>query len=100
MRSCISFGLAALVGALVACGPGSRGNGDDTGGGDDANPTCPVCSDDKYAVVDCEGNATQCPPDQMCNAGQCMDACEAAEKNNSSVGCEYYAVDMDAAQGP
>ena len=62
--------------------------------------TCPVCSEDKSAVIDCDGNATACPLDQACNAGQCMNACAAAEKNHSSVGCDYYAVDMDAAQGP
>ena len=85
---------------LIACGPGSRNGGDDVAGGDDANPTCPVCSDDKSAVVDCNVNAVACPLDQQCNAGLCMNACEAAEKNHSSVGCDYYAVDMDAAQGP
>lgn len=29
-----------------------------------------------------------------------MPACEAAEANNASIGCDYYAVDMDAAMGP
>ncbi len=29
-----------------------------------------------------------------------MNACDAADQNHSSVGCDYYAVDMDAAQGP
>ena len=29
-----------------------------------------------------------------------MNACQAAEANHSSVGCDYYAVDMDAAMGP
>lgn len=98
MRSRISSAIATLVTVtVIACGPSSRGDG---GGGDDNPPTCPVCSDDKSAVVDCDGNATACPLDQACNAGQCMNACAAAEKNHSSVGCEYYAVDMDAAQGP
>ncbi|MDB4962492.1 MAG: hypothetical protein JWP01_2491 [Myxococcales bacterium] len=93
--------LGAVVIAAVGCGPGARsGGGDDVGGGDDGPGTCPVCSDDKSAVVDCDGNAVACPLDQQCNAGMCMNACEAAEKNHSSVGCDYYAVDMDAAQGP
>ena len=94
----LAIGACVLV-LVAACGPGSRGGGDDTGG-DDQPPTCPVCSEDKSAVIDCEGNATACPLDQACNAGQCMNACEAAEKNHSSVGCDYYAVDMDAADGP
>lgn len=90
------IGLAVLV--LVGCGP----NGRKTPGGDDDDDssTCPRCSEDKFAVIDCDGNATQCPPDQACNAGACMNACEAAEKNHSSVGCDYMAVDMDAADGP
>ena len=29
-----------------------------------------------------------------------MPACEAAEKNHASIGCDYYGVDMDAAMGP
>lgn len=90
---------ALLLAGLVGCGPGSRKD-PGTGGGDDTSPTCPVCSDDKSAVVDCEGNAVACPLDQACNAGACMNACEAAEKNHSSVGCDYMAVDMDAADGP
>lgn len=88
----------ALV-LAIGCGPGAR-KGGGGGGDDDDTATCPRCSEDKFAVIDCDGNATQCPPDQACNAGQCMNACEAAEKNHSSVGCDYIAVDMDAADGP
>ncbi len=83
----------------VACGPGPR-NGDDDGHGDGAPAVCPVCSEDKTAVVDCEGHATQCPPDQGCSEGMCLSGCAAADKNHSSVGCDYYGVDMDAAMGP
>src|SRR5687767_637958 len=84
---------------LIACGPGGRGDGsgDDDGSGGDS---CPVCSEDKMSVVDCNGRVTACPPDQSCSNGMCMQACEAAEKNHASIGCDYYAVDMDAAQGP
>ncbi len=89
---------AWFIAWVFACGPGARGGGDDVGG-DDA-PTCPRCSDDNTAVIDCNGNATACPGDQQCSAGACMNACAAAEANHSSVGCDYYAVDMDAAQGP
>jgi hypothetical protein len=106
MRTCL---VLLLVGA-AACGPNARGN-DDTPGddmpaddeppGDDTNqPTCPSCSDDGSAMIDCEGNATACPDDTACSGGACVDPCEAAVASNSSVGCEYYTVDMDAAQGP
>ncbi len=93
-----TFLLACVL--MMACGPGDRngGNGgDDTG--DDGN-TCPRCSDDKMSVVDCNGNVTACPPEQACSNGACMQACEAAEKNHASIGCDYYGVDMDAASGP
>jgi hypothetical protein len=91
--------LIALVTFAVACGPGPRqgGSGDDDGGG---SLVCPRCSEDNTAVVDCNGNAVQCPPEQGCSEGACMSGCEAAAANNSSVGCDYYGVDMDAAMGP
>ena len=92
---------------LCACGPGGRNgnNGDD---GDDDGSTCPRCTDDKTGVIDCNGNVTSCAPELGCTGAtglenstpQCLPACEAAEKNHSSVGCDYYAVDMDAAMGP
>jgi len=84
---------------VIACGPSNR---DGAGGGDDdpGGGTCPRCSDDNQGVVDCNGNVTACAPESQCSLGVCMPACEAAEANNSSIGCDYYAVDMDAASGP
>ena len=84
---------------LIACGPGGR-SGTGGGGDDDGSSTCPVCSDDKMSVIDCNGNVPACPPEQACSNGACMQACEAAEQNHASIGCDYYGVDMDAAQGP
>jgi hypothetical protein len=87
-----------LAFCLVACGPGGRdGNG---GGDDDDAPTCPRCSADKSAVIDCDGNAVACDADQTCADAVCQNGCAAAEANHESVGCDYYAVDMDAATGP
>ena len=84
---------------LCACGPSSRHNG--SGGDDDGSgSSCPVCSDDKMGVVDCNGKVTACPPDEQCSNGECMPACSAAESNHASIGCDYYSVDMDAASGP
>lgn len=101
-------GLAAALAAAVlvaGCGPShSGGDDDDDGPGPDARPqpTCPSCTADLTGVVDCDGNVTTCPVDQACSpaTATCQDPCQAAEANHSSVGCEYYAVDMDAAQGP
>lgn len=97
---------AVLVGA-AACGPSGRPNGsddtpaDDNPPGDDTGgPTCPSCNDDGSGIIDCDGNVTLCSDELACSDGACVDPCEAAVASNSSVGCEYYTVDMDAAQGP
>lgn len=91
--------LIALA-AITACGP-SVGSGDDTPGGHDATPpVCPRCTDDLTGVIDCAGNVTPCAADLACGNGVCQDPCQAAEDTNSSVGCDYYTVDMDAATGP
>ena len=91
-----------LATMVMACSPTRHGSG--PGGGDDDTgsnaETCPRCSDDNSSVVDCMGNATECPTDQLCSNGMCMDGCQAAIDNHASVGCDYYAVDMDAAEGP
>ena len=85
--------------ALAACGPSARQGGDDDGPGPNGQG-CPACTEDKGAYIDCEGNAIACPTDQLCSDGVCMNGCEAAEKNHSSVGCDYYGIMMDGAQGP
>lgn len=93
----------AVLAMLVACGPASRGNGADSGDtADDGNDGqgCPSCTADNLGVIGCDGEVTVCGTGQSCSNGLCMNSCQAAEENNSSVGCDYYAVDMDAAQGP
>src|SRR5260221_13601139 len=91
-----TIAIAALW--IAACSPSRR---DGNNGGDDGgNNTCPRCSPDKSAVVDCDGNAVSCKPDETCADAVCMNGCDAANTNHESVGCEYYAVDMDAASGP
>jgi hypothetical protein len=97
--------LALLMGLFAAaCSPNSRngggpGSGSGSGSGSGVT-TCPVCTDDKSGFVDCDGMEHRCPDTQLCTQGVCEDSCMAAEANNSSVGCDYYAVDMDAASGP
>src|SRR5205823_643726 len=89
---------------VAACSPNGRnGNGNGSGSGSGSGSsvtTCPVCTDDKSGFVDCDGMEHRCPDTQLCTQGVCEDSCMAAEANNSSVGCDYYAVDMDAASGP
>src|SRR5262245_15726695 len=91
--------LAILCVAFVtACGPHARHGDDDNGDG--GPPVCPACTADNTGIVNCDGSVTACAPDEGCSNGVCMPGCAAAEANHSSVGCDYYAVDMDAAQGP
>lgn len=60
----------------------------DAGGGD-----CFTCSADLHAVLTCGGQLVeQCAGDLGCDAvlGECTNACDAAQNNKNSVGCEYY----------
>ncbi len=95
-------------GAGQGSGAGSAhggGGGDGEGGGFASGGSqnvgggmeCQPCSADFTQVLDCEGNVLEtCPPDQLCGLGVCMAPCDAAEANKSSVGCDYYAVTMNA----
>jgi len=88
----------------------SSGGGSEVGtfGGDTGMTNCDLtCSADLHSVVNCNGVVqTTCPTDQGCAAGACVAACASAVANNSTFGCEYYAVDPDvidaegAASGP
>ena len=66
----------------------------DTGPGKDSSNCSVGCSGDLHNVVDCNGNVVlACPPDKGCApGGTCVDACDAAKQNKSSVGCEYFAL--------
>jgi hypothetical protein len=89
-----------LLSVCVACGPSVHGDDDDDLAGDDDVPACPRCTPDNTGYVDCEGAIYDCPIDMACGNGVCADPCLAAERNHSSIGCDYYGVDMDAAMGP
>lgn len=91
--------IAILAICAAACGPNKR-DGNGGGGDDDDTQTCPRCTPDKSAVIDCDGNTTACSSNETCAEGVCQNGCAAAEANHESVGCDYYAVDMDAATGP
>jgi IgGFc binding protein len=75
----VSFGLATSVAIVLSCGPSGRdgnGNGSNDGGSNGSGSN------------------------GQCTGGSCSSTCEAANMNHSSVGCEYYAIDMDGAFGP
>jgi hypothetical protein len=102
--------------AVDAESPGAQ-PGDADGGldatrgptGDDANntfmkgdsagaPGCVVCSTDLHEVLDCTTRQVvmTCPANMGCGAnGACVAPCESATANQSSIGCDYYAVNPD-----
>lgn len=103
----------AALGLLVlicACGPGSRGSGDDVGAKDDDGDGYTVdagdCNDADASVH--PGAAEVCTDsiDNDCNGQSdandynCMTPCEKAAYDRSSVGCVYYAVDTNSLGGP
>src|SRR5512143_918958 len=67
---------------IAACGPSGRNGGGGGGGGGDG------------------GNGGGDGGGGTCSGNSCSASCQAAIDNHSSVGCEYYAVDMDGASGP
>jgi hypothetical protein len=99
--------------SLIACGHKGTGfNPDDEGGVDNGDATIidfnggeggdatgggRHCSGDLHSILDDNDNVIMtCPPDQGCGAMGCVPACESAVENQSSVGCDYYAVEPDA----
>ena len=84
MRTLTAAAAAALA-ALCNCSPANRDGGDDDGNGTDGGTT---------------GSGSGSGPGGTCTGGSCSATCEAANQNHSSIGCEYYAVDMDGASGP
>lgn len=88
--------IGVLVGLAVACGPPARG-GDDDEPETDANCAW-SCSDDLRAILDCNGETKmECTGTTACDPTTfvCTDACASAELNKRSVGCDYYATDME-----
>jgi hypothetical protein len=114
----LAFGCAATEDVVARGTPdggaGSGGSGGSAGSsgsggsgaigvdasGVDGGPKCPSCSADYTQVIGCDGTVKEtCTGDQMCGAGTCMPACQAASANQSSVGCDYYAVAMASMGG-
>lgn len=85
--------------AAVDGGPGG-GGGDMGGGGDRCVEGVRYCEGfDEFTCVDgayVPSNGGSCVPD-VCEGDSCEDACLAAARNRSYLGCEYWAVDLDNA---
>jgi hypothetical protein len=76
---------------------GAQTNGPFMGTG--GNTSCELaCSPSLHQVIDCNGNViAECSGADGCNpvTFQCANACVNAAETKQSVGCEYFAVDMD-----
>ncbi len=62
-------------------------------------PNQKVCADDdSFQLCNDKGTvlgpATDCAADQVCEAGECISACEKAKQTKSNVGCEFWGVDL------
>jgi len=84
--------------SLVMMGGGSGGLG---GSGlsllvPDASGPVNICSPDLRSVTTDEGVLVQaCHDDEQCANGQCLSACDAAATNETSVGCDFYAAQLN-----
>jgi hypothetical protein len=69
----------------------------DAGPPQDGSTTCSLCTADLKSVTDCAGDVVMtCPAGLACAAGTCIaDTCGAAVQSKSSVGCEYWALNLD-----
>ncbi|HEY5949831.1 MAG TPA: hypothetical protein VIV40_30255, partial [Kofleriaceae bacterium] len=90
-----------LIAFLIACGPGPRhntGDDDDTTQPDSGGGCSRQCSSDLHSVVDCNGGVVEdCSGGLACDPTTytCQDACAAADANHRSVGCDYFATEME-----
>ena len=72
----------------------NTGAGFDAQGSGTAGGCANHCSGDLHSFVDCNDNViTTCPDDQACAPdGSCIAPCEAAKQNQSTLGCDFFAV--------
>ncbi len=64
-------------------------------------PGMNVCKDGNVFSCDASGNVggmvEACTGANICDGGQCVNACDSAAMNKSYTGCEYWATDLDNA---
>lgn len=86
-------------GASVDAAPTADDGGPGLQADAEAAAPCFACSADLHQVLDCSTPPhvlQTCPADQGCGPnGQCVDPCQAAAANKSSIGCDYYTIPAD-----
>ena len=119
MRLSLGFGMVCLAAVTVAVACGDSNNGfqpittdggvadgaendapafQPTDGGD-ANTSCTQCSGDLKSILTCGPDPQviqTCTGDQGCGPTGCINACDAAAANKSSIGCDYYTIPSDS----
>ena len=88
------FSVLLLLVLGAACS--GRERGVPSGSGRDAGPGVDAGSTPGPRPMTC---SPECPADQVCRSGICQSACDAAREDRSTVGCEYWAVDLDNEYG-
>lgn len=96
MRGYETLGCLSLLLAGVACAEasGSLGYGPDGAAGSGSAGAPPFNFDAGSISHEGGDDCGACAADQVCVAGECLAACEAARVTQSSVGCDYYATAM------
>ncbi len=65
------------------------------------SPGVALCQGNRPGTCSDDGNSVDllpaCAPEQVCDTGLCVNACDLAVRQQSYVGCEFYAIDLDNA---
>ena len=92
----VAFGVAAACSGSdrdslgKAGADGGAGEGGTFATGDGASSRGEKCDGSLRKVLDADGLVVaECPPEQGCAGGRCVDACDAAEAAKGSLGCSY-----------
>ena len=84
--------IGATLLLVAACGADGRAASTDDSGPDAASDATPAFGDSAPPPAACDA---ACSSTEVCLHGACVDACDAANEEKSSVGCDYFAVHMD-----
>jgi hypothetical protein len=93
--------VSALTLSVISCaGSGGDGGSGDGADGDICSPGAKYCGGpDANDVWECNGDGTGGRPVEecadTCSNGACVTGCERAADDPSTVGCEFWAVDLD-----